>query len=124
LIWRIAEQRAFQELARNGRRARTQSLWCNYLNDPGARPPRVGFSIGRTIGPATTRNRLRRRLRSIVADHTPELVGGWLLIGARTGAAERTFAELRGEITTLLARVAPTPSAIGDRPPSAHGDRP
>ncbi len=67
LIWRIRDRRAFQQLARSGRRARTRTLWCSYLNDPSAVPLRVGFAVGRAVGTAATRNRVRRRLRAIVA---------------------------------------------------------
>ena len=50
LIWRIRDRRAFQQLARSGRRARTRTLWCSYLNDPSAVPLRVGFAVGRAVG--------------------------------------------------------------------------
>jgi ribonuclease P protein component len=108
LIWRITERRAFQELARNGRRARTRTLWCSFVNDPAASPLRVAFSVGRSVGAATRRNQLRRRLRVIVAAAAPraEIAGGWLLIGAKPAANELTFEELSGEVGVLMGRVA------------------
>jgi ribonuclease P protein component len=109
LIWRISERRAFQDLARNGRRARTQALWCSFVNDPAASPLRVAFSVGRSVGSATRRNRLRRRLRAIVAAAAPDagIAGGWLLIGASPAANELTFAQLQVEVGTLLSRLSP-----------------
>jgi ribonuclease P protein component len=104
LIWRIRGRQAFQNLARNGRRTRTQTLWCSFVNDPTAVPLRVAFSIGRAVGPATTRNRLRRRLRAIMSSAAPRagLDSGWLLIGARPAAVKQTFDALGREIETLL----------------------
>jgi ribonuclease P protein component len=84
-------------------------LWCRYLDDPIA-PPRVAFAIGRAVGPAVARNRLRRRLRELLrtassGDHPP-LAHGRLLVGARPGAAERSFVELGDEVSALLSAVA------------------
>jgi ribonuclease P protein component len=84
-------------------------LWCSFVNDPAASPLRVAFSVGRSVGPATRRNRLRRRLRVIVAAAAPRagIGGGWLLIGANPTATELTFDQLRDEVDTLVQRVAP-----------------
>jgi ribonuclease P protein component len=64
--------------------------------DPAAVPPRVGYAIGRPIGTAVTRNRLRRRLRAVVHDEARlGLPPGWYLIGASPGADELPAADLR-----------------------------
>jgi ribonuclease P protein component len=98
----------FQTLARSGRKARTRTLWCTYLDDPTAVPLRVAFAVGRIVGPATTRNRLRRRLRAIIASSAPEvgLDHGLLLIGATQAAAKHTFVELSLQTGELLAEIA------------------
>jgi ribonuclease P protein component len=108
LIWRIRGRRAFQTLARSGRTVRTETLWCTFLNDPAAEPLRVAFAVGRSVGPATRRNRLRRRLRAIVTVLAPGvgLCQGWLLIGAKPAADKHTFASLRSEVATLLTKAA------------------
>jgi ribonuclease P protein component len=116
LIGRISERREFERLTRHGRRARTATLWCRYLDDPATTPPRVAFAIGRAVGSAVTRNRLRRRLRelvrgAVVAD-PPRLVHGQLLIGAQPDASELSFAALGREVDALLAAV----SRVGARP--------
>lgn len=105
MIGRIHERREFERLSRHGRRARSETLWCRYLDDPAIIPPRVAFAIGRDVGSAVTRNRLRRRLR-VLAAHSPELLPhGQLLIGARPTAGERSFDELGGELTAMLSTV-------------------
>jgi len=114
LIWRISERRAFQDLARSGRRARTETLWCSYVNDPSASPLRVAFSVGKAVGPATKRNLVRRRLRALVSATSEQLAmgSGWLLIGTKPGAAERTFVELFGEVSSLLNQVSAVSSPV------------
>jgi ribonuclease P protein component len=70
-------------------------------------PLRVGFAVGRSVGSAVQRNRLRRRLRVLV-DATSRDVGprhGWLLIGARPSVNKHTFASLGEEVQALLAKV-------------------
>lgn len=104
LIWRIRERDAFARLAREGSRIRTSSLWCTYLPDPGAEPPRLAFAIGRAVGPAVTRNRVRRRLRALLSTGI-EPPPGWYLIGARPSVTELTFDQLGAELTTLLAKI-------------------
>jgi ribonuclease P protein component len=113
LIWRIRERDAFVRLGRDGTRIRTSSLWCTFLPDPDATPPRVAFAIGRAIGSATTRNRLRRRIKALLRDipHDatvtpgPTLPPGWYLFGARPSAIELTFDQLRAELAQLLRAV-------------------
>jgi ribonuclease P protein component len=117
LIGRIGDRRAFDRLAREGRRARSETLWCTYLDDPDTVPPRVAFAIGRPVGTAVVRNRLRRRLRTLVhtiAGRAP-LDHGWLLIGARPAAVELSFDELESELAGLLARCAPPAPLTTDR---------
>jgi ribonuclease P protein component len=108
LIGRISGRRAFDELARSGRSSRTRVLWCRYLNDPAVTPVRVGFAVGRSYGRAVERNRLRRRLRAIVAAQAARcgLTSGWLLIGARPAAKEHTFDQLSQEVVRLLTPLA------------------
>jgi ribonuclease P protein component len=117
LIWRIRDRDAFVRLGRDGTRIRTSSLWCTFLPDPDATPPRVAFAIGRAIGSATTRNRVRRRIKALLRDTTtgvtpnsattPAMVlpPGWYLFGARPSAIELTFDQLRAELAELLLKL-------------------
>jgi ribonuclease P protein component len=113
LIGRITERRAFERLSRHGRRARTDTLWCRYLDEPASFPPQVAFAVGRSVGSAVVRNRLRRRLRELVraasAEQPPRLRAGQLLIGATSSASERSFDELGREVNDLL-RVTRSPA--------------
>jgi ribonuclease P protein component len=62
----------------------------------------VAFSLSRALGPAVVRNRLRRRLRSILRESEAMLPGGMMLIGATPAAVELTFDQLRMELSQLI----------------------
>jgi len=104
---RIRERDAFERLRRDGTRIHSPSLWCNFLSDPVMTPSCTAFAIGRAFGTAVARNRFRRRLRSLLMtrQRTNPLPPGWLLIGARSGAAELTFDQLRIDLDRLLDRL-------------------
>jgi ribonuclease P protein component len=58
-------------------------------------PPRVAYAIGRQVGGAVERNRLRRRLRAIVAAGAPNLAPGSYLVGATAEATSLGAEELQ-----------------------------
>lgn len=107
MIWRIRERSVFARLSQDGARARAGVLWCTFLPDPSASPPRVAFAIGRAVGPAVVRNQVRRRLRALLsaapADAT--LPPGWYLVGGRPTVAARTFPQLSSDVEALIASV-------------------
>ena len=104
---RIRERDAFERLRRDGTRVHSTSLWCNFLSDPVMTPSCTAFAIGRAFGSAVARNRFRRRLRALLMtrQRSNPLPPGLLLIGARPGAAELTFDQLRAELDLLLDRL-------------------
>jgi ribonuclease P protein component len=75
-------------------------MWCAFVDDASITPPQVAFSIGRDVGPAVTRNRLRRRLRSILAAN--DVPNGLLLFGVKPTLVELTFDDLQTRTTALL----------------------
>ena len=103
LIDRVRERDAFVRLRRDGVRVRADSLWCSFVLDPDLVSPQVAFAIGRAVGSAVRRNRLRRRLRVILA--SCDLPPGLYLIGARVPACEHTFAELQRLVSTIALKV-------------------
>jgi len=71
-IGRVRDQRTFRELRHSGTRGRSGPVAVTALVGPkcnsGASGARVAFAVGRRIGPAVVRNRVRRRLRAIATD--------------------------------------------------------
>lgn len=109
LIGSIRDRATFDALRRRGRRVRSGPIWVVHFADPSGAvqdpPVRIGFAIGRKVGGAVVRNRLRRRLRSIVleAARTPgSIPPGAYLIGVRPDAATASFAELRTRMLAAL----------------------
>ena len=92
MIDRIREREAFVRLRRDGIRVRMGPLWCSYVHDPHMTSTQVAFSIGRPVGNAVVRNRLRRRAKDILS--RLDLPFGLVLIGARPEASELTFDQL------------------------------
>lgn len=103
MIDRVRERDAFVRLRRDGVRVRTDPLWCSFVLDPDLVPPQVAFAIGRAVGSAVRRNRLRRRLRAVLA--ASDVPAGLFLIGARSPACEQTFDDLDRTVQSMLDKV-------------------
>jgi ribonuclease P protein component len=66
-------------------------------------PPRLGVSVGKRVGDAVTRNRVKRRLREIFRRDRPSEAFD-LVVHARASAATAPFDELARELADLLRR--------------------
>lgn len=109
MIGRLHGRAAFGRLTRDGSRVRAGALWCTYVLDPSVSPPQVAFAIGRIVGPAVTRNKVRRRLRSLLQQHHQGLPAGLYLVGARPAVAALSFDELMSDLDRMLRKLALTP---------------
>jgi ribonuclease P protein component len=69
--------------------------------DP-AEPPRVAYAIGKHVGGATVRNRIRRRLRAIVRELERPLGPGAWLIGAAPEVAKLSYGELQAAVAEAV----------------------
>ena len=65
-------------------------------------PPRVAYAVGRGVGGAVVRNRLRRRLRTVMTELGPRLGSGAYLVGASPEAATLPFGVLREMVSTAV----------------------
>jgi ribonuclease P protein component len=69
-------------------------------------PPRVGLVVSRAVGPAVTRNRVKRRLRALMTQRISTIPQGTdIVVRANPVAAQASSAELGGELDRLLPRV-------------------
>jgi ribonuclease P protein component len=130
LIGSVGDRATFDALARDGRRGRQGPVTVSYLPAEAAPRPsgdrvRVAYAIGRRVGPAVTRNRVRRRLREAVRAldrASGGLPAGAYLVSVRPSAAGASYAALRddlGAACALATTPATTPAArAGGRSPS------
>jgi ribonuclease P protein component len=103
LIWRIRDRATFEALTSTRRRRRGPISMTFLPGDPSL-PPRVAYAVGKPVGPAVVRNRVRRRLRAATRAHRAELrPGGAYLFGASPAAASTPFAEIEAAMGQLLA---------------------
>ena len=102
LTWRVRDRSTFSDLATAPRRRRgSVSLAC--LAGDEDIPPRVAYAVGRKVGGAVSRNRVRRRLKASVARHRAHLQpGAAYLFGAGRDAATVPFSELEAAVGELL----------------------
>lgn len=104
LIWRVERRELFLAL-RSARRGRSGPLTVAYLPGDAAEPPRVAFAVGRKVGGAVVRNRLRRQLRALVRDPDLPLPAGTYLIAAAPAAAGASSGQLAHDLGEALRRV-------------------
>jgi ribonuclease P protein component len=87
----------------SGSRSRAHPLLLLRYRRNGLEPTRFGISTGRRIGGAVERNRVRRRLRTLLRGLDDRIVGGWdVLIVARPPAASATQAEMGTALERLM----------------------
>ena len=106
----LKENHIFRRLYAKGRSA-ASSLLVVYCRKNGTAENRVGLTVGKKLGHAVVRNRVRRRLREIYRLHETEFLPGYdLVIVARSRAAGAPYARLEKTLlalcTTLGVRIA------------------
>ncbi|ACZ00499.1 MULTISPECIES: ribonuclease P protein component [Thermomonospora] len=111
---RMRRRDEFTLTVRRGRRAGRTHIVVHLLRRddlpeglPAAeRAPRAGFVVGRTVGNAVVRNKVRRRLRHLVAQHLDRLPPGSLLVvRANPAAATAGHKELAADLESALDRL-------------------
>jgi ribonuclease P protein component len=74
------------------------------LHEP--EPARVGFVVSRAVGPAVTRNRVKRRLRELMRGYLHCLPGGSLLVvRANAAAAHASQPDLAADLDSVISRL-------------------
>ena len=77
---RLTSSRLFSQSVRRGRRAGSRTLVLHLDVDAGLERPQVGFVVSKAVGPAVTRNLVKRRLRHISRERVPSLPGSAVLV--------------------------------------------
>ena len=108
---RLTTSRGFSAAVRTGRRAGTATMVVHLLAPPAEvssatdRPPEVGFVVGKAVGPAVTRNLVKRRLRALARERVASLPrSSTLVVRALPPAAEASYAALGADMDRALSR--------------------
>ena len=122
--YRLRSPAEFQRV-RAGKRSWGHPLLVLYVAPNDGQPTRVGISVGKRVGNAVVRNKVKRRVREAVRLRHAELAPGHdLVFIARAPAAEAAWPTIRAATEDLLqrARVLPRERSDGGRamtaPPS------
>ena len=105
---RMRHSAEFKLAVRRGTRA-GRPLLTGYLlvrEDGEGQAPLVGFVVSKAVGNAVVRNKVRRRLRSVMRGYLPALPGGSLLVvRAHPQAAAARQADLAAELDLVMGRL-------------------
>jgi ribonuclease P protein component len=116
---RLVRNRDFEEVHRHGR-SWAHTLLVLRAQANGLAHSRFGFVVGRHIGKAVFRNRVKRRLREAVRARLQHIASGWdVVLIARPPIASAPFAQIVEALDSLLARAGLCQS--GSATPEASG---
>lgn len=96
----------FEQTVRRGARGGRETLVVHLTTpiEPEPEGPVVGFVVSRAVGPAVTRNAVKRRLRALVAARMADLPrGARLVVRALPPAAKVPSARLGEDLDAALA---------------------
>ncbi len=102
--FRLTENAEFQRVRQQGR-SYAHPLLVLYALRSGAGPARAGISVGKRVGKAVTRNRVKRLVREALRLRQARLLPGWeLLFIGRAGAAGASSREIGETVEQGLRR--------------------
>ena len=94
----------FQAVYQHGKKHFSGNVTVFYRERDDGTGPRVGFTVGKVLGGAVQRNRIRRRMRAAVQRHLRQLTRPLdLVMHPRRPVLNLEFAKLDKEIEQLLA---------------------
>ena len=102
---RLRSPKLYKQVYAQGRSVHAEDLVLHFLYTETGEPARVGLSVSKRVGNAVTRNRVKRRLRAVVAEVAGSLRPGSLLVlVAKPRAATITFQDIKASVLSLMAR--------------------
>jgi ribonuclease P protein component len=103
---RLLKHADFQVVYKEGRKHFSGNMTAFYHESRQASGPRVGFTVGKVLGGAVIRNRIRRRMRSAVRQHLNELVKPLdLVLHPRKSVLTLKFTQLDKEIKQVFTAI-------------------
>ncbi|HEY0790417.1 MAG TPA: ribonuclease P protein component [Chthoniobacterales bacterium] len=102
---RLTRASEFRQVKSEGKSFTGKHLVLGVLPSSVSQEVRVGIITSRRVGPAVTRNQVRRRLREIFRLNQFRFTRGlWMVIIARVSAASATYEQLQREVMRLAER--------------------
>lgn len=95
---RLLKHADFQRVYEGGRRHFSANLTVFYLRREPGQLPRVGFTVGRALGGAVERNRMKRRLREAVRLTRPAQLPVDVVINPKKSLLKVEFEEVLREV--------------------------
>ncbi|HZR27166.1 MAG TPA: ribonuclease P protein component [Terriglobales bacterium] len=108
---RLLKHADFEKVYKTGRRHFSGNMTVFFLRRAQASagpegPARVGFTVGRALGPAAVRNRIRRRVREAVRQHLFRLTAPVdVVINPKKTAFDAAFTQLADEVQRAFVKV-------------------
>ena len=103
---RLLRHADFQVVYQQGRKHFSGNMVAYYHESGRPGGPRVGFTVGKVLGGAVERNRIRRRMRAAVSRHLAELVKPLdLVLHPRKSVLTMKFVQLDAEIAQIFGAV-------------------
>ena len=100
---RLLRHADFERVYKQGRRHFAAHMTVFYLRRDEGEGLRVGFTVGRVLGGAVQRNRMKRRLREAVRLHRPaEMIAVDVVINPKKSLLTVDFAEIESELIRAL----------------------
>lgn len=103
--YRIKDNEEFQYIFQHGKSFANRQLVIYYMNKPMQKHFKVGLSVGKKIGNAVTRNRIKRYLRQSFLELEDRIIPTLnIVIIARQPTSKMNFHEIKASLTHLLSR--------------------
>lgn len=117
---RLRKHADFQRVYAEGKKRRSAYInWFLAPQDGASSAPRVGLTVGKVIGKAHERNRIKRRMRDVLRRHLGELPPGCdLVLHPQRSVLTLEFAKLEAEILRILLEANAERSRANSRRPS------
>ena len=120
---RLRKHADFQRVYAEGRKRRSASMSWFLAAQSVAAGPRVGLTVGKVLGKAHERNRIKRRLRDVLRRHVGQLPAGCdLILHPHRTVLTLEYTKLDAEIVRILqqanaeqSRANPTHSTRGSK---------
>jgi ribonuclease P protein component len=114
----VRSRHTHEALRRSSSRGRSGPLTVAFVGNSSWSGAEVAYAINRRVGIAVVRNRLRRRLKAIMAEVAPSLPTGAYVVRTGPDAPSLGFEELKVAMTQALEKATHHP--VGPTPTGSH----